>query len=103
VLARNPNYHGSRPHHFARIQLAVGISAKRAFSEIEAGTADFTDMSLYPSTTLAARAARLAAQYGPGSTAATRGRQQFFVNPAYQLDFFFLNTHRTLFSDVRVR
>ena len=25
--ARNPNYHGSRPHHFARIELAVGISA----------------------------------------------------------------------------
>ena len=24
VLARNPNYHGSRPHHFARIQLTIG-------------------------------------------------------------------------------
>ena len=103
VLARNPNYHGSRPHHFARIQLAVGISARRAFAEIEAGTADYTDLALYPSTTLAARAARLAARYGPGSPAARRGRQQYFVNPALQLDFFYLNTHRTLFSDVRVR
>ena len=27
VLTRNPNYHGSRPHHFARIELAVGIPA----------------------------------------------------------------------------
>ncbi len=103
VLARNPNYHGSRPHHFARIKLAVGISAKRGFAEIEAGTADYTDLTLYPSTTIAARAARLTARYGPGSAAAARGRQQYFVNPGLQLDFFFLNTHRTLFSDVRVR
>ena len=103
VLARNPNYHGSRPHHFARIQLAVGISARRAFAEIEAGTADYTDLSSYSSTTLAARAARLAARYGPGSAAAQRGRQQYFVNPGLQLDYFYLNTHRTLFSDVRVR
>ncbi len=103
VLMRNPNYHGSRPHHFARIELAVGISAKRAFHEIEAGTADYTDLALYPSTTIAARASRLAARYGPGSAAAARGRQQYFVNPGLQLDFFYLNTHRTLFSDVRVR
>ena len=53
VLARNPNYHGSRPHHFARIQLAVGIPARRAFSEIEAGTADYTDLASYSSTTIA--------------------------------------------------
>jgi peptide/nickel transport system substrate-binding protein len=103
VLVRNPNYRGSRPHHFARIELAVGISAQRAFAEIEAGTADYTDLSLYPSTTIAARASRLAAQYGAGSAAAARGSQQYFVNPGDQLDFFFLNTHRTLFSDVRVR
>jgi YVTN family beta-propeller protein len=103
VLARNPNYHGSRPHHFARIELAVGISARRAFAEIEAGTADYTDLALYPSTTIAARAARLAARYGPDSAAAARGTQQYFVNPGLQLDYFDLNTHRTLFSDARVR
>src|SRR5207302_10256518 len=28
VLTRNPNYRGRRPHHFARIELAVGISPK---------------------------------------------------------------------------
>ena len=28
VLTRNPNYHGRRPHHFARIQLSVLISPK---------------------------------------------------------------------------
>ena len=31
VLARNPNYHGSRPQHFSRIELAVGIPARRGF------------------------------------------------------------------------
>ena len=103
LLARNPNYHGSRPHHFARIQLAVGIPAPRAFAEIKAGTADYTDLASYSSTTIAARAARLAAQYGPGSAAAASGHQQYFVNPGLQLDYFDLNTHRTLFSDVRVR
>ena len=104
VLERNPNYHGSRPHRFARIVLAVGISTHRAFAQIEAGTADFTDFSLYPSSpALATLATRLAARYGPGSLAARRGRQQYFVNPGLQLDYFALNTNRTLFSDVRVR
>ena len=103
VLARNPNYRGRRPHHFARIELAIGISTKRAFHEIEAGSADYTDLALYPSTTIAARASRLAARYGPRSPAAARGKQQYFVNPGLQLDFFALNTHRTLFHDVRVR
>ena len=103
VLARNPNYRGSRPHHFARIELAVGISGKRAFRAIEAGSADYTDLALYPSTTIAARASRLAARYGPRSAAAARGKQQYFVNPGLQLDSFVLNTHRTLFRDVRVR
>jgi YVTN family beta-propeller protein len=103
VLVGNPNYHGRRPHHFARIALAVGVSAERAFAEIEAGSADDTDLALYPSTTSAALASRLAARYGPGSAAAGRGSQQYFVNPGIQLDFFFLNTHRTLFRDARVR
>jgi ABC-type transport system substrate-binding protein len=103
LLARNPNYHGTRPHHFAWIELAVGIPARRAFAEIEAGTADYTDLASYSSTTIAALAARLAARYGPHSAAAARGRQQYFVNPGLQLDFFYLNTHRKLFSDVRVR
>ena len=103
VLARNPNYHGSRPRHFARIQLAVGISTQRAVAEIEAGTADYT-LGLQPnSTTLAALASRLASRYGPRSAAAVRGTQRYFINPGLQLDFFFLNTHRPLFSDVRMR
>ena len=106
VLMRNPNYHGSRPHHFARIELAVGIPARRAVAEIEAGTADYTTLGgdWYPSTTrLLDPTGRLAARYGPGSAAAARGGQQYFVNPILQLDYFHLNPHRPLFSDVRLR
>ena len=101
VLARNPNYHGSRPRRFARIQLAVGIPASRAVDMIETGSADFTTLSgdFYPSTpTIKDLATRLAARYGAGS----RG-QQYFVNPTLSLDYFALNTHRPLFSDVRLR
>ena len=41
VLTRNPNYHGSRPHRLARIELAVGIPGPRAVAQVEAGTADY--------------------------------------------------------------
>jgi YVTN family beta-propeller protein len=106
VLLRNPNYHGSRPHHFARIELAVGVPAQRAASEIEAGRADYTTLSGYEyniTSGIADLASRLASRFGPGSAAAAHGQQQYFVNPGLQLDFFYLNTHRRLFTDVRVR
>ena len=46
---------------------------------------------------------RLATQYGPGSEAAKKGRQQYFLNASPQLYFIVLNTHRPLFRDVRLR
>jgi peptide/nickel transport system substrate-binding protein len=106
VLTRNPNYHGSRPHHFARIELAVGIPAGRAVAEIEAGTADFTTLGgdTYPPTApTKSLASQLAGAYGAGSSASARGSQQYFVNPTLGLDYLGLNTHRSLFSDVRLR
>jgi YVTN family beta-propeller protein len=105
LLARNPNYHGSRPHHFARIELAVGISTQRAVAEIEAGTADYSALGLVSpaSSTIITLGSQLATRYGPGSAAAARGGQRYFVNPGLQLDSFLLNTHRPLFSDVRMR
>ena len=104
VLVRNPNYRGGRPHHFERIQVAVGVSADRAVADIQAGIADYTQLGLGSTTRgVATLAAPLAARYGPGSPAASHGRQQYFVNPLLQLDYFVLNTHRPLFSDVRLR
>ncbi len=106
VLTRNPNYHGRRPHQFARIELSVGISAEREVSEVQSGTADYTSFGLNstPSTTITEPASsRLTVRYGPRSAAAARGRQQYFVNPSLQLDYFDLNTHRGPFRDVRLR
>jgi YVTN family beta-propeller protein len=102
VLVRNPNYRGSRPHRFERIELSVGISTVRAVAEVASGTTDFTSIGGGPGN-VASEASALAARYGPGSAAAASGRQQYFVNPAPQLDYFALNTHRPLFSDVRMR
>jgi len=105
VLTRNPNYHGSRPRHFARIELTVGVSDERAIPAVEAGTADYISVGLgsSASTTLTALASAVAQRYGPGSRAAVHGRQQYFVNTGAQLDTFILNTHRRLFSDPRMR
>jgi YVTN family beta-propeller protein len=99
VLTRNPNYHGNRPHRLARIEEAVGVRGRRAIAEVERGAADVA----LDGAVDASNAARLAARYGKRSPAARNGRQQYFVSPLATLDFFALNTHRPLFSDVRLR
>ena len=99
VLTRNPNYHGSRPHRLARIELAVRIPGPRAVAQVQAGTADYAMDGEVDSN----NAATLAARYGPHSEAARSGHQQYFVNTESVLDFFALNTHRPLFADARLR
>ena len=99
MLTRNPNYHGSRPHRLARIELAVRIPGPRAVAQVQAGTADYAMDGEVDST----NAAALAARYGPRSAAARSGHQQYFVNTESALDYFALNTHRPLFADARLR
>ena len=100
VLTRNPDYHGSRPHRLARIELAVRIPGPRAVAQVQAGTADYAMDGEVDST----NAATLAARYGPHSAAARSGHQQYFAaNTESVLDYFALNTHRPLFADVRLR
>ena len=99
VLKRNPNYHGSRPHNFDQIDLAVNVPPNRGRAEILAGKADYTPDASQDSPS----DARLDAQYGPHSRAAAQGKQQYFITPLQQLWFFDLNTRRPLFSDVRMR
>jgi YVTN family beta-propeller protein len=103
VLVRNPNYHGNRPHRLDRIVLTLGISSQEAVADIQAGRADYTTIGGTPASTVAALAARLAAQYGPSSPAAAQHRQQYFQYQLPGLDFLILNTHRPLFSDPRMR
>jgi YVTN family beta-propeller protein len=99
LLARNPNYRGDRPHRAARIVISFGASAQHAIEDVEAGTVDYAAGAGFDSANFAA----LTARYGPGSPAAKRGHQQLFISTKTQLDAFVLNTHRPLFSDVRLR
>ena len=52
VLRRNPNYHGSRPHHMSRIELTVGVPQQRSVAQIEAGTADYSLDTVVPTADL---------------------------------------------------
>jgi peptide/nickel transport system substrate-binding protein len=96
VLALNPNYHGDRPHRFARIEVTVTVPNQRAVTQVESGAADYAQGGI-PTT------AAVTARYGAGSPAARAGHQQYFVNPLTQLDFLALNTHRPLFANQRLR
>jgi peptide/nickel transport system substrate-binding protein len=97
VLTRNPNYRGSRPRHFARIEVTVGVPLQRAVAQVEAGNADYTGG--VPTND----AASLVMRFGPRSPAARSGHQQYFVNPLPQLDALAFNTHRPLFAHLRLR
>jgi peptide/nickel transport system substrate-binding protein len=100
VLERNPNYGGSRPQRLARIEVNFGVSERERVAEVEAGSADY---ALGAVTVQPAAIARLAASYGSRSPAAKDGGQRFFQHPQLRLRFFFLNTHRLPFQNVRVR
>jgi YVTN family beta-propeller protein len=102
VLIRNPNYHGSRPRHFARIEYAV-VPYRQAVADVQAGRADYVYLWGPGAADLRTLASQLANRYGPTSSAARRGRQQYFLDPAPALDFFSLNAHRPLFADARMR
>ena len=103
VLERNPNYRGSRPHHFARIELSVGVPYERSIAAVEAGSADYTALAGTGASGVRGLASELDAHYGPGSKAAKAGAQQYFVSPQLEVDYFALNTHRPLFANVRMR
>ena len=76
---------------------------------MKAGTADDTSLndsggsSAGLSGSVAAEASQLAAEYGHTTAATTHAGPRFIVNPVPGLDYFVLNTHRPLFSDVRMR
>ncbi len=103
VLKRNPNYRGSRPHWFARIEVATGVPYGRAVADVEAGTAGYTALIGPGVSNVRTFTYQLAARYGPGSQAARDGEQQYFSNPQPEVGYFALNTHRPLFADVRMR
>jgi peptide/nickel transport system substrate-binding protein len=98
VLLRNPNYTGSRPHRLQRMVLTFGVAMQKTDAQIEAGHVDYAFFGVAPDDTT-----RLAALYGPASTAAKNGRQQYFPDPLQAIDLLALNTDRPLFHDAQLR
>jgi peptide/nickel transport system substrate-binding protein len=98
VLERNPNYHGSRPHNFDRIEVLIGPSPTQIDKQIEAGSLDYSFTGLLPRDV-----PRLTRLYGAGSPAARSGRQQYFTSTLLNLDYIVLNSKRPLFRDARLR
>jgi YVTN family beta-propeller protein len=99
VLTRNPNYHGSRPRRWARIEVSVGVPSRRAIAQVEAGTTDYAR----DGEVSAAQGPALAARYGTSIAAAKHGRQQYFVETEPGLDILVLNTQRPLLSHLALR
>ena len=85
VLVRNPNYHRNRPHHFARIELAVGVSDERAVPEIEAGTADYTSVGSDAPASTTRHRPRLRTRRAVRAREPRRrtGRPQYFVDNTF--------------------
>jgi peptide/nickel transport system substrate-binding protein len=92
VLARNPNYHGSRPANLDKIIYTVGIAPDAALLQTKAGQVDWGADEVYQ-----ADYANLWAQYGPTSKLGKSGKQQFFVNPILGVDYLAMNTSRGVF------
>jgi peptide/nickel transport system substrate-binding protein len=96
LLERNPNYRGSRPRRLKRIRLAVG--QRNPVADVDAGRADYAPDGVTPRN-----ASRLNARYGPRSSAAKAGHQQYFTSPALATDHLHLNASRGLFLSARMR
>jgi YVTN family beta-propeller protein len=102
LLKRNPNYHGSRPQRPRRIRITFGRGRRQALADVESGDADYAPVTA-DSPVKPLEAAPYRRRYGPGSEAATSGKQRYFINPTLWLDSITLNTSRPLFASSRMR
>jgi peptide/nickel transport system substrate-binding protein len=93
VLARNPNYKGSRPHSFDSMVFTVGKSPDASLLEVKAGQSDYALDGVSPSAY-----GQLWKQYGPGTK-----DQRLFVNPTLAVNYLALNTSRPTFAKEPVR
>ena len=104
LLRRNPNYGGDRPQGVEEIHYEIGVSPERGAVEVEEGRADYvlldpTDFDTPPDDLIA----RLTAEYGPDSEAASAGSQQLFAQPSLSLYYFVFNADSPAFTDPDVR
>ena len=103
VLARNPNYHGARPHRLDKITYTLGIDPKQTVAQIEAGQADYAVAGFIPGGLPPSSIPELSARYGPRSPAARAGHQQYFESPSLGEIWIALNPNRPLFADAALR
>ncbi len=97
VLRRNPGYPGPRPQRLEEIEVTIGTTPDRAVAAVEAGRADY--LPLVPPRLQA----RLIARYGPGSAAASSGRQRYFSGPSPISSGYLFNPRRPLFARAEMR
>jgi peptide/nickel transport system substrate-binding protein len=91
VLARNPNYKGSRPANADRIVITVLTDQAQSFLQTKAGQVDY-DMGGLPPTAHQ----ELFNKYGVN-------KSRYFVNPGVNVFYVALNTSRPAFQNVKVR
>jgi YVTN family beta-propeller protein len=96
LLARNPNYSGSRPRAVKQIAVTVGIDGNAALHDVLYGTADYT-------LTVPPGAIGSLSRYGPASDAARVGGQQYFEEPLLGYHYLAFNVHRPLFASAALR
>ena len=105
-LLRNPNYGGSRPAVLPELDFSVQTHANSstfvndaiAGAEASPPTTDWVAAGIP-----ASQRSSLAHDYGPGSTPAADGEQQYFEGPAQGTNYIVPNTTRPGLSDARVR
>jgi peptide/nickel transport system substrate-binding protein len=91
VLKENPNYRGTRPHHFDEIHYGIGLPLETIKERIDQGTADWGDI---PPTAHA----ELATRFGPCAPTATPTRQRYLCFPAPAVLYLAMNHDRPLFG-----
>jgi DNA-binding SARP family transcriptional activator len=98
ILKRNPNYHGSRPHHLDAIAFREGVDAEQAVARVQSGRWDM--VALYENLApVLAPHGDLARKHGAASDTELQYRLQGITSLGYVA----LNAGRPPFSDPSLR
>ena len=96
TISRNPNYAGPRPQRFNTLEYRWNLNEETAYQQVLSGDIDWGPIP-------ASHVQEVADLYGPGSPAAARGLQQFYVEPQNCVGYLPLNTERPLFANLNMR
>ena len=78
MLLPNPGYGGERPRRWARIVYTLDVPTPHAVALVDRGALDYLPID-FDSDSLLWRHSVLEDRYGPGSPAARRGGQRYFL------------------------